>query len=392
MRHFWILALCLAMWSMAHTRALADTRVALVIGNGAYRILRPQLPNPPHDARALRDSLEGLGFDVELGLDLTRDQMDAAVIRFARKARQADVALVFFGGHGIQHKGINYLAPVDAEVKDEADLRRFPTAQQIVEDLQAAKNVRILILDACRDNRVVEQMASQLPPSRAISFSRGLGRMDKAEGTLIAFSTQPNTVADDGSGANSPFMLALLKHLPEPGVDVRLVFARARADVFEETRHEQLPELSDSLVGEFTFKQAAPISPPVADPETSARNDFDLAKQIGTVPAWDAFLAHHPTGFLADLAKGERSKLTSASISPVQPIKPPAAPPAESEQPAVRPAQIPIAPIAPKPIVPGRKPEPTFAAPKPKPPATQETRETPKSAKCFVFNGNKVCE
>jgi TonB family protein len=302
-------ATCVAM--IAARPAFAETRVALVIGNGTYRTL-PQLSNPTHDASALRASLIGLGFDVEIGLDLTRDQMDAAIIRFARKARQADVALVFFGGHGIQHRGVNYLAPVDAEVKDEADLRRFPTAQQIVEDLQAAKNVRILILDACRDNKVVEHMASLLPASRAAGFSRGLSRMEKAEGTLIAFSTQPNMLALDGSGDNSPFMAALLKHLPEPGLDVRLVFARARADVYVATEHEQLPELSDSLVGEFAFKQVTPGGPlsPTMDPDASARADFALAKQIGTIEMWDAFSRKYPS-FYPAVVDAERQKLKS---------------------------------------------------------------------------------
>ncbi|MGP0059820.1 MAG: caspase domain-containing protein [Beijerinckiaceae bacterium] len=325
--------------TIAARPALAETRVALVIGNGTYRTL-PRLPNPAHDASALRDSLKGLDFEVDMGLDLTRDQMDAAFIRFARKARQADVALVFFGGHGIQHRGVNYLAPVDAEVKDEADLRRFPTAQQIVEDLQAAKNVRILILDACRDNKVVEQMASLLPASRAAGFSRGLGRMEKAEGTLIAFSTQPNTMAEDGAGANSPFMAALLKHLPEPGLDVRLVFARARADVYDETHHEQLPELSDSLVGEFTFKSVTPGAPPqqANDPDSAARADYTLAEKIGTLPAWDAFLAHHPTGFLADLAKGERQMLAEGHPAQTEP-RPQAQPP-ESIVAALPPAKV----------------------------------------------------
>ncbi len=130
----WIL-LALLLCLPAGNAALAETRVALVIGNGAYAAL-PKLPNPVGDAKALKAALEQLGFAVDLGLDLTRDKMDAAAINFARKARGADVALVFFAGHGIQHRGVNYLAPVDAEVKDEADLRRFPTAQQLVEDLQ----------------------------------------------------------------------------------------------------------------------------------------------------------------------------------------------------------------------------------------------------------------
>jgi Caspase domain len=319
-------------------QAYAETRIALVIGNAAYKSM-PQLANPTHDATALHDALTKLGFDADLGLDLTRDQMDAALIKFARKARQADVALVFFGGHGLQYRGVNYLAPIDAEVKDEADFRRLPTAQQIVEDLQAAKNIRILILDACRDNSVVEHMKSLAPSSRAIGVSRGLGRMEKAEGTLIAFSTQPDTEAADGSGYNSPFIAALLNHMPEPGLDVRVVFARARADVYAATRHEQLPELSDSLVGEFSFKSGAPVQPPhkddspTTDIEAAMRADFAAAKQIDTVAAWDAFLQHYPSGLYADLARAARQKLQEAMLPHPQPSVPPQPQPSVPPQP-----------------------------------------------------------
>jgi Caspase domain len=333
----WLARIFLFLAAVLLTAAQADaeTRIALVIGNAAYKAM-PQLANPTHDATALRDALTKLGFDTDLGLDLTRDQMDAMLIKFARKARQADVALVFFGGHGLQYRGLNYLAPVDAEVKDEADFRRLPTAQQIVEDLQAAKNIRILILDACRDNMVAERVKSLAPSSRAIGLSRGLGRMEKAEGTLIAFSTQPDTEAADGSGYNSPFIAALLKHMPEPGLDVRVVFARARADVYAATRHEQLPELSDSLVGEFSFKPGQPEhkeDPATLDSEAATRADFAAAKQIDTVAAWDAFLQRYPSGLYADLARAARQKLQEAMLPRPQPNVPPQPQPSVPPQP-----------------------------------------------------------
>jgi uncharacterized caspase-like protein len=117
-----------------------------------------------------------------------------------------------------------------------------------------ASDVRILIVDACRDNEAVQQVASRLPASRAAAVSRGLSRVPDADGTLVVFATQPNRVAADGAGRNSPFTQALLKHLPTPGVELRTLMTRVRADVVAATGGMQRPELSDSLVGEFVFK------------------------------------------------------------------------------------------------------------------------------------------
>jgi hypothetical protein len=302
-------AACVA--GAASRPAAAETRIALVIGNGAYKTL-PQLPNPPHDAIALGESLEGLGFEVDLGLDQTRDQMDEAIIRFARKARQADVALVFFGGHGIQYNGINYLAPVDVQVNDELDLRRLATAQDLVGDLQAAKNVRILILDASHDSKLGERMANLRPSSRAAAFAGGLAPMEKTAGTLIASAAQPNTLAEDGAGAHSPFTSALLKHLPEAGLDARLLFMRASAEVYEETGYVQLPEVSEALVGKFQFKRMT-APDPATDTNSKAAAYFAFAKSVGTIEAWDEFSRKYPA-FYPQIVAAERKKLRPSYI------------------------------------------------------------------------------
>jgi tetratricopeptide (TPR) repeat protein len=233
--------------------AAAGHRVALVIGNSAYATL-PAIPNPRNDAGDVADSLRTLGFDVLLGQDLKRADMEDLLIRFARKIDKADTALVFYAGHGLQHNGINYLVPVDARIEDEADLRKLFNLAQVIDDLQSAARVRILIVDACRDNNVVQQLARRSPATRAAALTRGLARIDGADGTLIAFATQPNRVAADGAGRNSPFTRALLKHMVTPGLELRTLMTRVRAEVVSTTDGAQRPEVWDSLVGEFAFK------------------------------------------------------------------------------------------------------------------------------------------
>jgi formylglycine-generating enzyme required for sulfatase activity len=258
--------------ALSSPTARADARVALVIGNGAYQHL-PHLNNPPNDARDLADALKKLDFDVDLGVDLALADMQRKVTAFAKRAQAADVALAFFAGHGVQAADplgsvhpVNYLLPVDADIKEEADLGFLLTARDILARLQAAGSVRILILDACRDNPIPQRLAR----GGRGALPRGLGPEPKTGGTLIAYSTQPGTVADDGDAGNSPFVKALLAHIADPGLDIRLLFADVRREVARRSNGTQTPETSDSLEGRFAFNAApaavatAPEAPPSA--------------------------------------------------------------------------------------------------------------------------------
>jgi uncharacterized caspase-like protein len=255
----WLALLC------APGSAPAETRIALVIGNGAYQHLRA-LNNPPNDARDFAVALKKLDFDVDLGVDLTLADMQRKVTAFARRAETANVALAFFAGHGVQApdqrgsaEAMNYLLPIDADVKDAADLGFQITARDVLARLQAA-GIRILILDACRDNPIPQQLAR----GRTTNVPRGLRREPTTSGTLIAYSTQPGTVADDGDDRNSPFMTALLDHIADPGLDIRLLFADVRRKVVRTSNGGQRPETSDSLDARFMFKTPATgLSPPV---------------------------------------------------------------------------------------------------------------------------------
>ncbi len=165
--------------------AAAEKRVALVIGNGAYENV-PHLPNPPNDAKDVADALQRSGFDTILGIDLDKAAMDAAAVRFARTARDADVALFYYSGHAKQYAGINYLAPTDAKLTDEADLRLLERVDDIVADLQRAKNLRILVLDSCRDNPLADELKRSIGTTRGISIGRGLAKIDSPEGLIVA--------------------------------------------------------------------------------------------------------------------------------------------------------------------------------------------------------------
>jgi hypothetical protein len=234
----------------------AERRVALVIGNGAYRHAGA-LPNPRNDAADTAAALKRVGFETIVGLDVDRAGMEDAVIRFSRAAREADVAMFYYAGHAMQHGGINYLLPVDARLQDEADLRRIIRVDEIVADLQLAKNLRILILDACRDNPLAEEFKRSIGSTRAVSLQRGLAKIDSPRGMIVAYATQAGRTAEDGRGRNSPFTTALLKHIEAPD-EIGMVFRRITSDVYETTRQTQLPELSLSLIGEFYLRGRPP--------------------------------------------------------------------------------------------------------------------------------------
>ena len=245
--------------------AFAEKRVALVIGNSAYQH-SSRLPNPRNDAEDVAAALTRIGFETILGLDLDRAKMEDATIRFNRAARGADVAVFYYSGHAMQHGGVNYLMPIDAKLTDEADLRRLARVGDIVADLQQAKNLRILVLDSCRDNPLAEDLKRSIGATRSATISRGIAKMDSPLGMIVAYATQAGRTADDGKGRNSPYTTAFLKHI-EAQEEIGTVFRRVSADVYAATSRAQLPELSLSVIGEYYLRgrpQTAAASPLVA--------------------------------------------------------------------------------------------------------------------------------
>jgi uncharacterized caspase-like protein len=183
--------------------------------------------------------------------------MNEALAQFAEQVQFADVALIFYAGHGLQRNGVNYLAPVDAFVDEDKALVNLVGLQTMIGHLQQAKLARILIIDACRDNGMDPSLAgSPILTARTGNMSRGLARveLEDGKGTLVAFATQPNNVAIDGVGRNSPFTKALLRHLLTPGLELRTLLTRVRAEVVNATDGRQRPEVVDSLVDEVILK------------------------------------------------------------------------------------------------------------------------------------------
>jgi formylglycine-generating enzyme required for sulfatase activity len=292
--------------------AFAEKRVALVIGNSAYQKV-PPLANPARDADAMSEMFKNAGFDVvqsrhNLGIsDLRRALRD-----FSDEARDADVAIIYYAGHGMEIDGVNYLIPVDAVL--ERDIDAFDealTLERVLMVIEPARQLRLVILDACRDNPFRQAMR-RVVATRAVG--RGLAKVEPVNpNTLIAFAAKAGSTATDGDEKNSPFTAALLKYLPRPGLDLRKAFGFVRDDVLKLTRNRQEPFIYGSLGGDDVALVPAP--PPVADTEKVAKDDYELARQINVVSAWDAFISKYPSGFYNDLAKAQRDKLIAAKAA-----------------------------------------------------------------------------
>lgn len=227
-----------------------------MIGNARYRHTRV-LPNAAGDAQAVARALAGLGFEVGAPvLDADRAGLMRALVDFRDKADRAEIAIVFYAGHGLQmpkdNAAENYLVPVDARLADSRDAEiETVSLTEILRQMGGARN-RIVVLDACRDNPLASSMRMAGGGVQR-SVERGLARPGPvAQGTLIAFSTDAGATAADGDGPNSPFTTALLKHIGQRR-DFGLIMRTVRADVAAATQNRQLPLVTDSLVGDIVL-------------------------------------------------------------------------------------------------------------------------------------------
>ncbi len=227
-------------------------RVALVIGNGDYRSA-PRLTNPTNDAADMSAALRKLGFDVVDGKNLDRRGVDDAIRTFGRKLDRADLAAFFYAGHGLQVAGKNYLVPIDARLERPGDLALDAVDVGVVlAQMEAEQRVNLIFLDACRDNPLARSLARSLG-ARSASVGQGLASIQSALGTMIVYATQPDNVALDGEGRNSPFTAALLKHIGDSGIDIATVIRRVRAEVVTATGQKQVPWDHSSLIGDVVL-------------------------------------------------------------------------------------------------------------------------------------------
>src|SRR5580698_9582684 len=304
--------ICMA---FAANPAMAEKRVAFVVGNGAYKNVA-QLPNPPVDAKAMAAVLRNVGFDVVEGTNLTRDAMTEKLLDFGKKAQGADVAIFFYAGHGIAIGGTNYLLPVDADIKSEMDVK-LGAAINIDLTLDQTMNdakVKLIFLDACRDNPFAAKIKAGAT-SRSVSVQTGLAEMKSGEGTLIAFATGPGQTALDGQeGTNSPFTRALMANITQPGVEIQQAMTQVRAQVNEEANKGQLPWGHTNLIGAVYLNPAAtPAGAPAAvalnTPAATANSASDVElefwrsiKDSNKPEELNAYLTNYPNGQFKSIA------------------------------------------------------------------------------------------
>jgi hypothetical protein len=279
--------------------AQAQDRVALVIGNGRY-VNVEALPNAASDGRLVARTLRDIGFDVTDGFDLARDAMEQQIREFLRKSETARVRLFYYAGHGLQVDDRNYLVPVNTKLERASDLT-FETIglDTILESLDAPSRTNIVILDACRNNPFAKALAKN-GAGRSLGVQRGLAPSNPGGGTLIAYSTKPGAVALDGNGANSPFTEALARHLRTPGLEVRQMLTRVRADVISATRGEQYPWdnsglLSDVYLAGLGKPDGGLVARPAAPPAPSADDAvWDTIKDSGSAAVFETFVSKFP--------------------------------------------------------------------------------------------------
>jgi hypothetical protein len=244
--HRWVLAVCLFL--VMTSAALADKRVALVVGNSAYQKVG-QLPNPAHDAGAIGALFKVMAFDVvEAKFDLGIADLRRALRDFTDQVHDADIAVVYYAGHGMEVNGVNYLIPVDAKLERDIDIEdEAVSLDRVLRTIEEAKRLRLVILDACRDNPLTRSMKRS---ASTRSIGRGLAKIeDLTSDTLVAYAARAGSFADDGAGENSPYTAALIKYLPLPALDLRLALGRVRDEVLRTTNKRQEPFVYGSLGG-----------------------------------------------------------------------------------------------------------------------------------------------
>jgi uncharacterized caspase-like protein len=343
---------------MAPLHASAEPRLALVIANGAYAGGLDPLANPVNDGKLIAGTLQKLGFSVTLVTDADQKKMKRAVSDFGEAlgaAGPTTSALFYYAGHGLQVDGQNYLVPVNADIRREADVDlEAVSAEAVLKQMEyAAPSTSIVILDACRNN----------PLSRGFrSATRGLARMDAPNGSYVAYSTAPGQTAADGTGKNSPFAAALVAEITKPGQGIEEAFRNVRVNVSTVTNGEQTPWDSSSLMSSFYFageKQVAavatapaPAPPPVAapaaasvEPSAAEMAFWDSVKNSTEPGDYAAYLKKFPDGNFAELADSRQKSLEAKAATRT------AAPSTEAAlAPAATPAAVSVEPTFESPL------------------------------------------
>ena len=245
------------------TQASAGQRVALVIGNASYAHA-PSLANPLNDANDMGAALKRLGFAVTQLPNASRAELWDGLQKFSLAASASEMAVVFYAGHGIEVDKRNFLIPVDARLQSDADVEFEAVPLDLLSrSVERVKGLRLIILDACRDNPFAVAMQRS---GATRSIGRGLTSVEPSVGTVVAYAAKEGTVAADGEGRNSPYTTALLAHLEEPGLDVGLMLRRVRDKVLATTGGQQEPFWYGSLPSKGAYLAVLPEPKPAPEP------------------------------------------------------------------------------------------------------------------------------
>ncbi len=312
----WNLGTILVLSLIVVTSALAEKRVALVIGNGEYKSV-PKLPNPPNDASDVEDSLKRLNFSVRKVINGRYDDMRRALLQFGRDARTADIALVFYAGHGIEVGGENWLIPTDAELRTDIDVdHEAISLRSILPILENSSKLGLIILDACRNNPFDAKMKRTI---RRRAVSRGLAEVEPTGNVLVAYAAKDGTTAADGNGRNSPYTASLLKYIEQPGMEINFLFRNVRDDVIAATRREQFPFVYGSLSRDAIYLKPPQKKPPAMRPDEMA---WTFLRDNGGIPALRKFISQFPTSPFALAARDRIAALQQAADAIPKPPRP----------------------------------------------------------------------
>ena len=330
----------------------AEKRVALVFGNASYKAPARPLDNPKADARLIAKSLQKVGFKVMLKEDASKSAMESAIQDFGAQADGADIALVYYAGHGMEIGGKNYLLPVDAKLANARELDTQTMQLDVILNFVEGAKLAIVVLDACRDNPFRDQVTRSLG-TRSLSVGRGLAPVVPEHNMLIAYAAAAGFTAEDGTGrANSPYAEALARHLTDPGVDIPRMFGRVHDAVQAQTSKRQHPMQYGMLSGDAVYlvppkDGSKPVVQASTQPQVkshahesatrdsggSAELDYwRSADKIGTENAYRNYLKRYPKGEFAELATEnvERLRATSSASSRPAPTPAPTHPPHEA--------------------------------------------------------------
>lgn len=303
--------------SAIHAQDIAEKRIALVIGNSAYQNA-PELRNPVNDSADIAAALNAIGFEVQLHIDQTQGQLFDTLRKFQREAAGADIALIYYAGHGIEIDRQNYLVPVDAVLEADTDVTfEAVPLETVMFAAGGARRLSMVIVDACRNNPFVVSMTRR---DASRSIGRGLAAVEPSRNTLVAYAAKEGMTAADGAGRNSPYAAALIDALRQSNLEVGLMMRQVRDDVLDATAGQQEPFVYGSLSAEQIYLNGS-RGLQIIDPEMAADERPDTS--AAEIAFWKSithstesvelenYLAIYPNGLFAELARVRIDRLAS---------------------------------------------------------------------------------